>query len=168
MSSALEYAAKQAGQAMEPPSELHGCPGIISVVTAACTNFKDLVACRFLLSVAEAAYFLGYLYLLSGWYTRKELTKRTAFLYSGSVLSGAFSGLIAAGITKNLGGKRRISAWRWLFIIEGVVTVSDQSVCNWLWPSLISCSRFLLQPSPFSSFLIFLVPHVDSTRKNVH
>ncbi|KAK4926360.1 hypothetical protein LTR66_016354, partial [Elasticomyces elasticus] len=64
----------------------------------------------------------GCLYLLSAWYTRKELVKRTAFLYSGSLISGAFSGLIAAGITNGLSGARGISAWRWLFIIEGVIT----------------------------------------------
>jgi len=61
--------------------------------------------------------------LLSAWYTRKELGKRTALLYSGSLLSGAFSGLIAAGITNGLAGAQGIAAWRWLFIIEGVITV---------------------------------------------
>lgn len=65
----------------------------------------------------------GCLYLLSAWYTRKELVKRTALLYSGSLISGAFSGLIAAGITNGLSGARGISAWRWLFIIEGAITV---------------------------------------------
>ena len=66
----------------------------------------------------------GCLYYLSAWYTRKELVKRTALLYSGSLLSGAFSGLIAAGITNNLNGARGLSAWRWLFIVEGTITVS--------------------------------------------
>jgi sugar phosphate permease len=44
-------------------------------------------------------------------------------LYSGSLLSGAFSGLIAAGITGNMDGVRGLGAWQWLFIIEGVVTI---------------------------------------------
>jgi MFS family permease len=66
----------------------------------------------------------GCLYYLSAWYTRKELVKRTALLYSGSLLSGAFSGLIAAGITSGLDGAKGLSAWRWLFIVEGSITVS--------------------------------------------
>lgn len=49
---------------------------------------------------------------------------RTAILYSGSLISGAFSGLIAAAITKNMAGVRGLGAWRWLFIIEGAITVS--------------------------------------------
>jgi MFS family permease len=61
---------------------------------------------------------------LSCWYTRKELGLRTALLYSGALISGAFSGLIAAGITANLTGVRGYNAWQWLFIIEGVITIA--------------------------------------------
>lgn len=97
--------------------------GIISAATAAAENYAGLVAIRFFLGFIEAAYFPGCLYFLSAWYTRKELGLRTAILYSGSLLSGAFSGLIAAGILSGLNGARGIAAWRWLFIIEGAVTV---------------------------------------------
>lgn len=67
----------------------------------------------------------GCLYYLSAWYTRKELVKRTALLYSGSLLSGAFSGLITAGITHGLDGAKGLRAWRWLFIVEGSITVGS-------------------------------------------
>ncbi|PQE04963.1 pantothenate transporter liz1 protein [Rutstroemia sp. NJR-2017a BBW] len=97
--------------------------GIISALTAATQGFGGLIACRFFLGFVEAAYFPGCLYYLSCWYTRKELGLRTALLYSGSLISGAFSGLIAAGITANLNGAKGLLAWRWLFIIEGVITV---------------------------------------------
>ncbi|KAJ6150418.1 hypothetical protein N7471_001617 [Penicillium samsonianum] len=71
----------------------------------------------------EAAYFPGCMVTLSAWYTRKELSLRTAILYCGSLLAGAFSGLIAAGITDSMDGVRGLRAWRWLFIIEGTITV---------------------------------------------
>ena len=60
----------------------------------------------------------GCMSCLTAWYTRKELAFRTALLYCGSLVSGAFSGLIAAGITADLDGKLGIAAWRWLFIVE--------------------------------------------------
>lgn len=99
------------------------CWGIISAATAACQNFGGLIAVRFFLGFVEAAYFPGCLYYLSCWYVRRELGFRTAILYSGSLISGAFSGLIAAGITRNMDGLHGLRAWRWLFIIEGGVTI---------------------------------------------
>lgn len=97
--------------------------GVISAATAGAQSYSGLIAIRFLLGFVEAAYFPGCLFFLSSWYTRKELGFRTALLYSGSLLSGAFSGLISAGIRKNLDGARGMRAWRWMFIIEGVITV---------------------------------------------
>ncbi|KAL9046424.1 MAG: hypothetical protein Q9214_000736 [Letrouitia sp. 1 TL-2023] len=97
--------------------------GVISAATSEAKSFGGLVAIRFFLGFVEAAYFPGCLFFLSSWYTRKELGLRVAILYSGSLASGAFSGLITAGITGNLDGARGIAAWRWLFIIEGVITV---------------------------------------------
>ncbi|MCJ1233596.1 hypothetical protein MMC14_001554 [Varicellaria rhodocarpa] len=97
--------------------------GMISACTAATHSFGGLIAIRFMLGFVEAAYFPGCLFYLSAWYTRKELGFRTAMLYSGSLLSGAFSGLIAAGIVSGLNGARGLLAWRWLFIIEGAITI---------------------------------------------
>lgn len=86
--------------------------GLISACTGAVHSFGGLIAVRFMLGFIEAAYFPGCLYFLSCWYTRKELGLRTALLYSGALISGAFSGLIAAGITGNMNGTRGLLAWR--------------------------------------------------------
>ncbi|KAJ5678970.1 MFS general substrate transporter [Penicillium macrosclerotiorum] len=117
--------------------------GIVSSATAATQNYGGLLACRFILGFVEAAYYPGCLYLLSSWYTRKELVKRTALLYSGSLLSGAFSGLIAAGITGGLNGARGIGAWRWLFIIEGTVTVFVAIISIFIIPDLPRTTSWL-------------------------
>lgn len=49
---------------------------------------------------------------------------RVTILNLGNLAAEAFGGLIAAGILGNMEGKSGIRAWRWLFIIEGVVTVA--------------------------------------------
>ncbi|KAI7513858.1 permease of the major facilitator superfamily, partial [Hortaea werneckii] len=46
-----------------------------------------------------------------------------SIFYSGSLLSGAFGNLIAAGILNGLDGDRGLSAWQWLYIIEGSITM---------------------------------------------
>lgn len=47
---------------------------------------------------------------------------RMAMLYCAAAMSGAFSGLLAAGFAK-MSGLAGYSGWRWIFIIEGIMTV---------------------------------------------
>nr|POE86522.1 putative transporter [Quercus suber] len=119
--------------------------GIISTATAAARSYTDLVVIRFFLGFVEAAYFPGCLFYLSTWYTRKELAFRSAILYSGSLMSGAFAGLIAAGITNGMDGLRGIPAWRWLFIVEGSVTVVIALVAFFILPNFPRTTMWLTE-----------------------
>jgi MFS family permease len=51
--------------------------------------------------------------IVGQWYTKEELAKRMAIFYSGSLVSGAFGNLIAAGILDGLAGERGMDAWQW-------------------------------------------------------
>ncbi|OQV04629.1 hypothetical protein CLAIMM_09484 [Cladophialophora immunda] len=97
--------------------------GLVSALTCLATNFSSILACRFLLGFIEAPLFPGVMFYLSKWYTKKELTFRMSIFYSGLLISGAFGNLIAAGILSGLAGKRGLSAWQWLYIIEGCLTI---------------------------------------------
>ena len=55
------------------------------------------------------------------WYTRTEAQKRFSFFFSSTTLAGAFGGLLAYGIAQ-MDGVRGYMGWRWVFIIEGVIT----------------------------------------------
>ncbi|GJJ12933.1 hypothetical protein Clacol_007180 [Clathrus columnatus] len=97
--------------------------GITSALTGITHNYAGIMACRIFIGLPEAAFYPGAIYLLSRWYTRKELALRSAGLYCGLLISNAFGSLMAAGILSNMNGKRGIAAWRWLFFIEGSITV---------------------------------------------
>ena len=97
--------------------------GMVSALTSQVKSAGGIIACRFILGFVEAPFFAGVLYYISKWYTRRELSVRMAVFYSGSLVSGAFGNLIAAGILKGLSGKRGYAAWQWLYIIEGSITV---------------------------------------------
>lgn len=112
--------------------------GLISTCTGAVKSFGGLLAIRLLLGIVEAGFFGSALYTLSCWYTRKELSLRNAILYSGSLLSGAFSGLIAAGILNNM-------HWKYLFYIEGGITVGLAPVAYFILPDLPHNTKFLTQ-----------------------
>jgi hypothetical protein len=98
-----------------------------------------------MLGFVEAAYFPGCLYFLSCWYTRKELGLRTALLYSGSLISGAFSGLLSAAITDNMDGLHGLRAWRWLFIIEGTITIGVAFVAYFVLPNFPRTTKWLTE-----------------------
>jgi len=117
--------------------------GIVSTCTGAVQSYGGLVGVRFTLGFVEAAYFPGCLFLLSSWYTREELILRTALLYSGSLISGAFSGLLAAAITDGMNGVRGLSAWRWLFIIEGSITVVIAATAYFIIPNFPRTTKWL-------------------------
>ncbi|KAF1976241.1 pantothenate transporter liz1 [Bimuria novae-zelandiae CBS 107.79] len=119
--------------------------GVISGATGACQNFGGLVACRFFLGFIEAVYFPGCLFYLSSWYTRKELGFRTAVLYSGSLISGAFGGLITAGIKSNMDHTHGLRAWRWVFIIEGGITVAIALVAFFVLPNMPRTTSWLTE-----------------------
>ncbi|KAL3486054.1 major facilitator superfamily domain-containing protein [Aspergillus germanicus] len=109
-----------------PSYYLGGCTvawGLVSAVTSQVTNYGGIVACRFILGLVEAPFFAGVLFYLSKWYTKSELALRMSIFYSGSLLSGAFGNLIAAGILNGMAGARGLSPWQWLYIIEGAITV---------------------------------------------
>jgi hypothetical protein len=61
---------------------------------------------------SESPFFPGALFLLSSWYTRQELALRTAILYSGGLLSGAFGGLFGASIELFLHDFLGLESWR--------------------------------------------------------
>lgn len=84
--------------------------------------------------VTEAPFFPGVLFYLSKWYTKKELNLRMSIFYSGSLISGAFGSLIAAGILSGLEGARGLSSWQWLYIIEGAITVFIGIVITFVLP----------------------------------
>lgn len=72
--------------------------------------------------MTEAPFYSGACYLVSLFYTRKETAARLAVFYTGNLLASTFSGLIAAGVFAGLDGKHGLAGWRWLFLIQGVVT----------------------------------------------
>ncbi|GFZ52265.1 hypothetical protein JCM24511_10038 [Saitozyma sp. JCM 24511] len=57
-------------------------------------------------------------------------------------LSGSFTGLIAYGVA-HMDGRAGLAAWRWIFILEGLVTVAFASLIIWILPNSPSDSRWL-------------------------
>ena len=66
--------------------------------------------------------FPGCIYLLSMWYKHDEAIRRFAIFFNSVTLAGAFGGLLASGIFR-MDRDSGYAGWRWIFIIEGIMTI---------------------------------------------
>ncbi|CAF1142617.1 unnamed protein product [Adineta steineri] len=96
--------------------------GIVMTLMGLVHSYGGLLACRLALGAAESGLFPGAVFYLSSWYKRRELSWRISILYSATTLAGAFGGVLAFGISqmRGIGGQE---GWRWIFYIEGLMTV---------------------------------------------
>nr|POE56692.1 putative transporter [Quercus suber] len=117
--------------------------GVLSTCTGAVQSAGGLYTTRFLLGFVEAAFYPGSVFLIGSWYTRAEAGVRCAVLYSGALLGSAFSGLIAAGINSGLDGALGLEAWRWVFIIEGSITITIALCAFFILPDYPGSTRWL-------------------------
>lgn len=119
--------------------------GLISAATGAIQNFTGAVLCRFFLGCVEASFFPGSLLFLSRWYTRKEMQLRVTILNTGNLAAQGFGGLIAAGILSNMEGDAGLRAWRWLFVVEGAITIALAGVALFILPDYPGTTKWLTQ-----------------------
>lgn len=96
--------------------------GLVMTLMGIVQGYSGLLAARIFLGVTEAGLFPGVAYYLTMWYTRGEMQLRQAMFFSAASVAGAFSGLLAFGIAK-MDGIAGLEGWRWIFILEGIVTV---------------------------------------------
>jgi hypothetical protein len=57
------------------------------------------------------------------WYTPTELAKRMGFYHSCQGMGTLFAGFMQASISSTLDGNAGLAGWRWLFVINAIITV---------------------------------------------
>ncbi|OQE36783.1 hypothetical protein PENCOP_c011G00621 [Penicillium coprophilum] len=127
--------------------------GTIVTVTGVVKSFSALCAVRFLLGIFEAGFFPAAVWLISRWYLQHETQTRLALFYTASSLSGAFSGLLAYGLTK-MDGVGGYSGWRWIFIIEGAASVLLAFLCYFCLVDSPELSTKWLEPDEIRYLLL--------------
>lgn len=83
---------------------------------------SGLIACRFFLGLFEGGFVPGCAYLMSMYYKRHEFQKRFSLFWCAGLIAGAFSGLLAYALV-HMDGISGYAGWRWIFIIEGLLSV---------------------------------------------
>lgn len=108
--------------------------GVVTTCIVAARSVGALMALRALTGVAEA-FIHGSLVYLSFWYRYNELATRGAWFDATSALAGAFNGILGHAIQTHLDGANGWRAWRWIFLINGIVPIGWGFVIAALLPS---------------------------------
>jgi MFS family permease len=141
--------------------------GATTACQAAVRNKQGLWALRFLLGMFEAGLYPSQLTHLTYWYRPDEITTRMAFL---GVL-GSFSNFLTSFITYGFSfasGHHGLSAWQWVFLIEGVLTVAISFVILFFLPNFPENPTWLTEEE--KAFLLARLPPSSpkSTDKNLN
>ncbi|KAI5954584.1 hypothetical protein KGF54_002359 [Candida jiufengensis] len=100
------------------------CWSVLTIVTAEVNNVASLKAIRFWIGAAESPFYVSYHYLLASWYrgSTGEIARRAGCFYFGQFLGVLTSGLIAGAVERAFGGIYG-SSWRWIFRIDGIISL---------------------------------------------
>lgn len=87
-----------------------------------CENAQQIYALRFCVGFIEAASWPGLHFMIGTWYRNHEINKRAGIFTASGIAATMFSGYIQAGIYTTIDGHLGLRGWRWLFIIDFLIT----------------------------------------------
>ncbi|KAK6217141.1 vitamin h transporter [Colletotrichum tabaci] len=108
---------------------------ILTFTQSTLSSVSQIYGTRFLLGVLETPAATGSIYLLTSWYRSDEVFKRAGVWYVSSNMGAMFSGYFQAAVT-DLDGTHGMSGWRWLFIVDGCISICVAIAGFFLYPGL--------------------------------
>jgi MFS family permease len=96
--------------------------GLASAATVFVTGPRSFYAMRLLLGAAEAGFFPGVAFYLSGWFPAEYRTRIIASFMAAVPLSSVVAGPLS-GWMLGMSGVFGIAGWKWLFILQGLPVV---------------------------------------------
>ncbi|KAK3312536.1 major facilitator superfamily domain-containing protein [Apodospora peruviana] len=95
----------------------------LTMVTASVHSPNSIMTIRFFQGIAESSTFVGTHYILGSWYTERELGKRSGIFTASGLAGTMIGGFIQTGIHSSMDGKHGLRGWRWLFVVDGIITL---------------------------------------------
>ncbi|CZR53733.1 probable permeases of the major facilitator superfamily [Phialocephala subalpina] len=107
--------------------------GVVLACHAAVKSKEGLYTARFFLGVMEAGMFPGIAAQLCSWYRSDEMGKPIMWMFGFQNCSGIVGSLLAYGISY-LDKKGGLSAWQWVYLLEGIITILFSFVVYFVLP----------------------------------
>ncbi|KAJ7598717.1 MFS general substrate transporter [Mycena floridula] len=117
--------------------------GSLSMLMAACQNFRSMITVRILLGLFESIVLSASMLILSGFYKRDEQPTRTAICFS--TFSSVFNGLIGYGCSF-APADSSIAPWRIIFLSCGSFTCCYAVILWFFLPSTVMDAVWMKSP----------------------
>lgn len=98
------------------------CWGVVMTTMGIIHDFAGLFWSRFFLGVFESGMLPGVYFVTSTWYRKNELQFRQSMILSIAVSVNGLAGILTWTISK-MRGVGGMEGWRWIFVIEGCLSV---------------------------------------------
>ena len=116
--------------------------GMVTMFSSLMQSYSGFIAVRVMLGVCESGITPGIAYTLGAFYTRDEIMGRMGVFMGTCTLSGAFGGLLAAGLNK-IPPWGMIHGWRNIFFFEGLLCILLSFVAYAVLPNTPATAWFL-------------------------
>ncbi|CZR59453.1 probable permease of the major facilitator superfamily [Phialocephala subalpina] len=107
---------------------------IVAMCQVALSGKASFYTCRALLGILEGGFIPDLVLWLSYFYTSRELPIRLSFFWTALDVTGIITSLLAFALL-HLDGVHGLAGWRWLFLIEGIITLSVGIAAFFLMPA---------------------------------
>ncbi|KAJ3014197.1 UNVERIFIED_CONTAM: hypothetical protein HDU68_000387 [Siphonaria sp. JEL0065] len=107
--------------------------GIVTLGHGWIQNANDFYIARFFIALTEGGVIPATLVYLGGFY-KNELSTRLSWFWGVQAVASAISGMMAAALLL-LEGTNGLQGWRWLFIVDGIITISSAFIFVFVLPS---------------------------------
>ncbi|KAF8990706.1 MFS general substrate transporter [Cyathus striatus] len=96
--------------------------GLVTMAHALIKNKAGYLTVRSFIAITEGGVIPATLVYLGGFYKGTELATRLAWFWGVQTIASAVSGLMASGLLQ-LKGVAGLEGWKWLFIVDGIITL---------------------------------------------
>jgi MFS family permease len=97
--------------------------GVMTGLIAFATSPTLIYIARFIIGVCEASSYPGTVTILMNWYTPAELSTRVSLFGTSYPAANVFVGSLQAALWSGMHNVSGFAGWRWLFAINGLMTI---------------------------------------------
>ncbi|KAK8853051.1 hypothetical protein IAR55_003752 [Kwoniella newhampshirensis] len=133
---------------------------------------SSFLATRFLISFFQGGFIPDCILYLSYYYTKTELPVRLGFFWVANYLANLITGFLAVGLLqmRGVGGR---AGWRYMFLIEGLLTLTVGVASFFMMPSSASATKTWYRPKGYFNddqvkILVNRALRDDPTKSSMH